>query len=356
MTIAPPPSLTASASGGDPAAQHALAAWLYDHGDASAALAWLGRAAKAGRLAAIVELGARMATGLGAPAAPTDGIRMLEFAHRVGSAEAARLLATLHAAGVGTPATLTGAWRLLEQAQAAGDADAELQMGFVRTMTGAEVAGWAEADWREWIDAVPAPDLLSERPHIGILAGFAPTELCAHLIERAAPRIEPAGVTDRRSGAFSMDRARTNGSAQVKLFDMGFPLLLLRARMARLLGLAPAQCEPMNVLRYLPGECFAAHHDYFDPAEPGFATEISGGGQRIATLLVYLNADYSGGETAFPLAGIRRRAATGDALFFFNVDAAGAPDPATLHEGCPTRTGKKWVLSQWVRDRPIPLR
>lgn len=346
-------TLARSAANGDPVDQHALAGWFYANGDEAAALAWLGRAAKAGRVPAIIELGGRMATGLGAPAAPADGVRLLEFAAGAGSAEATRLLATLHAAGVGVAASLAAAWRLLGAARSAGDPDAAQQMLLVRLMTGADPNGWSEADWREWIDAMPRPAAISDQPRIGTVAGFASPELCAHLIAIAAPRIEPAGVIDRRSGLFGMDPSRTNGSAQVKLFDMSLPLLLLRARMIQLLDVAPSQCEPMNVLHYRPGQRFAPHHDYLDPTAPSFAAEIGRDGQRIATFLVYLNADYSGGETNFPLADISHRAAVGDALFFFNVGAEGEPDPMTLHEGCPTREGEKWVLSQWVRDRPI---
>ena len=74
-------------------------------------------------------------------------------------------------------------------------------------------------------------------------------------------------------------------------------------------------------------------------------------GQRVATVLVYLNEDYEGGETDFPELGLRHRGAKGDALAFFSVDAAGAPDPRTRHAGRPPASGEKWVLSQFIRDR-----
>jgi hypothetical protein len=38
---------------------------------------------------------------------------------------------------------------------------------------------------------------------------------------------------------------------------------------------------------------------------------------------------------------------------FNNVDADGAPDHDTVHAGTPPTSGEKWVLSQWVRTRPI---
>jgi len=76
------------------------------------------------------------------------------------------------------------------------------------------------------------------------------------------------------------------------------------------------------------------------------------GGQRVATFLVYLNDGYEGGETSFPRLDYRFKGATGDALVFANVEPNGAPDPRTMHAGTPTTRGEKWLLSQWIRDRP----
>lgn len=71
----------------------------------------------------------------------------------------------------------------------------------------------------------------------------------------------------------------------------------------------------------------------------------------MATFLIYLNSDFEGGETDFPELNLSYRGAPGDALQFANVDASGAPDVRTLHAGRPTRSGEKWLFSQWVRAR-----
>ena len=74
-------------------------------------------------------------------------------------------------------------------------------------------------------------------------------------------------------------------------------------------------------------------------------------GQRIVTFLIYLNEGFVGGETDFPRLGLRHKGAKGDALYFGNLDPAGAPDPRTLHAGLPPTRGEKWLFSQWVRNR-----
>ena len=69
-------------------------------------------------------------------------------------------------------------------------------------------------------------------------------------------------------------------------------------------------------------------------------------------MLVYLNQGFEGGETDFPLLDLKFKGRKGDALMFSNVDASGAPDRRMFHAGLPPTAGEKWLLSQWVRDRP----
>ena len=44
-------------------------------------------------------------------------------------------------------------------------------------------------------------------------------------------------------------------------------------------------------------------------------------------------------------------ALSGGALYFANLDAAGAGDPRTLHAGLAPTQGEKWVFSHWIRNR-----
>jgi prolyl 4-hydroxylase len=105
------------------------------------------------------------------------------------------------------------------------------------------------------------------------------------------------------------------------------------------------------ILRYRPGEAYEDHFDFVDPRVPGFAHELATRGQRIATVLVYLNDGYTGGHTEFPQLQWRFRGAPGDALAFRSVTVQGQPDLRTLHAGRPPQTGEKWILSKWLRDR-----
>jgi prolyl 4-hydroxylase len=73
---------------------------------------------------------------------------------------------------------------------------------------------------------------------------------------------------------------------------------------------------------------------------------------RVLTALVWLNDDYSGGETRFDELGIAERPGTGDMLVFSNTLADGSPDPRTRHSGAQVTSGIKYMASRWIRCRP----
>jgi prolyl 4-hydroxylase len=130
------------------------------------------------------------------------------------------------------------------------------------------------------------------------------------------------------------------------------PLLaIVSHRIARWTETHVASGEHTTVLRYRPGEEYRRHVDYFDPAIPTIWAEAQRAGQRELTVLVWLNDDFAGGETEFPLADFRFKGRTGDALAFWNVLPGGAPDRRTTHAGLPVLSGEKWLISKWVRAR-----
>ncbi len=102
------------------------------------------------------------------------------------------------------------------------------------------------------------------------------------------------------------------------------------------------------MLHYAPGARYEPHHDYFDPAQPGTARIVERGGQRVATVVMYLNTPQRGGATTFPEVGLEVGAVRGNAVFF----SYDRPDPATLslHAGAPVLEGEKWVATKWLRE------
>ena len=175
--------------------------------------------------------------------------------------------------------------------------------------------------------------------------------VCDWIISRARARLSPAQVYDTGAHRPKQSDTRTNSFAGFDLVNLDLVILLVRERLAAAAGLAASSMEAAQVFHYATGQTFANHFDFLEGEVAGHAESLAVRGQRVATLLVYLNADFVGGETDFPLLGIKFRGRTGDALMFANVLANGAPDRRMLHAGLPPTSGEKWLLSQWVRDR-----
>lgn len=119
--------------------------------------------------------------------------------------------------------------------------------------------------------------------------------------------------------------------------------------------------ESMQILHYRNGEEYQPHHDYFSDA---FNTRRRDGGQRAATVLMYLSTPEEGGETVFPEAersvegpewsecarrGLAVKALRGDAVMFFSLNPDGSEDDASLHGSCATTRGDKWSATKWIR-------
>jgi hypothetical protein len=210
---------------------------------------------------------------------------------------------------------------------------------------------WAELRSRVAIDrrtSAPATPgrFLSTSPIVHALPGFASAAECQWLIASAASRLKRAGVYNNPTG---VDPGRTNEFAAFNFANSDIIVEVVRNRIANQLR-APIAClEVAQVLHYDVGQEFVLHCDFLDPQ--AMREEIARNGQRVATILIYLNGGFEGGQTSFPRLGIDHRGKTGDALVFGSVDAAGNPDPRTQHAGCSPTRGEKWVFSQWVRNR-----
>jgi prolyl 4-hydroxylase len=209
-----------------------------------------------------------------------------------------------------------------------------------------------KVDIASWLAAPPAREL-SASPRIAAAERFASPATCDWLMGLARPFLKRAEIYDPATGGSHYESTRTNSDCHLILPHSDLVLALLRGRMANLTGIAMKNFEVPTFLRYLPFEEFRPHHDFLDDGLPGYAKEVAKGGQRVLTLLLYLNDGFEGGETDFPLVRVRFKGRKGDALFFWNVLPDGTLDRRTLHAGLPPLSGEKWLLSQWVRNRAV---
>lgn len=184
-------------------------------------------------------------------------------------------------------------------------------------------------------------------PQIVMFADFLSKNECDRLVETARPRMQRSLTTDMKTGHNKLDDVRTSRGMFFRRDEN--PLVRsIEARIAQLLSWPVENGEHLQVLHYRPGDRYEPHYDYFDPAAEGSASVLARGGQRLATLLIYLREPERGGETTFPDLGLRFAAKRGCALFF-SYDRP-HPSTKTLHGGAPVIAGEKWVATKWLRE------
>lgn len=121
----------------------------------------------------------------------------------------------------------------------------------------------------------------------------------------------------------------------------------LSQRVAKFLNLSNVnQLEPPVFVRYSDGGHFALHSDRFPIVNShGVMTN------RKATMIVYLNNDFEGGQTAFPRINVTVDPAPGKAIVFeHGPHFAQTFHPLMLHRGEPVIAGTKFILCFFIRD------
>ena len=309
--------------------------------------------ARAGDLRALTTLGKRLLMGDGVAPAPKEGIDCLESASTRGDGEATAQLALLAAWGVLRPRNVEVALDRLQRAAELGWEPSQRELRFLARGEGRDWAGLRrQVDLAAWTTP-PAVRVIRDAPSMRTCEGFASPPECEWLIDLARKRLQRAKIYRKDAAGHEHSHTRTNTESDYTFSNADIVLNLIRARLATAASIDPRHFEVAKLLHYEPGQQFEPHCDFQEPATPALRQEIERYGQRVATLLVYLNDDYAGGETDFPRIGVRHKGARGDALLFANVQPSGALDYDTLHAGLPPSSGVKWVLSQWVRDKPI---
>ncbi len=287
------------------------------------------------------QLGLDILKGERAKSEGAHALELIEGASAQGHPQAASMSALFDSMGTGRPQSWPNAIKALERAADLGSQSARGQLDVLSER------GFSAGQ----LFQPPPREKLSDRPRILAFPGFASTAECDWVVARARERLRPAHVVDPSGGGNTYHSVRDNSLTEFQLPDMDVVLEVLRTRISTAIRLPVPIFEAPQVLHYSVGQQFREHHDFLDPNVAGFAEQLRRFGQRIATVLIYLNDDYAGGETVFPRLGVSYRGRKGDALFFTNVDAAGSGDPLTTHAGMPPTEGEKWVLSQWIRDR-----
>ncbi|KAL0913248.1 hypothetical protein M5K25_016692 [Dendrobium thyrsiflorum] len=205
-------------------------------------------------------------------------------------------------------------------------------------------------------------EVISWEPRAFIYHNFLSKEECKYLIELAKPHMEKSSVVDSATGHSKDSRVRTSSGTFLKR-GRDKMIRSIEKRLSDFTFLPVENGEGLQVLHYEVGQKYDSHYDYFLDE---FNTK--NGGQRIATVLMYLSDVEEGGETVFPSAkvnssslpwynelsecgksGLSVKPKMGDALLFWSMKPDATLDPFSLHGGCPVIIGNKWSSTKWFR-------
>ena len=190
--------------------------------------------------------------------------------------------------------------------------------------------------------------LAMQHPRVVVFGDLLSDDECNALMAAAEPRMARSETVINETGGNEINASRTSrgmffGRAENALCQR------IEQRIGALLNWPVIHGEGLQVLHYQPGAEYKPHHDYFDPAQPGMAAVLARGGQRVGTLVIYLNTPERGGGTSFPDVALEVAPIKGNAVFF-SYDRAHA-STRTLHGGSPVLAGEKWVATKWLRER-----
>lgn len=328
------------------------------------AIARLYEATREGDAAAAAVLGKRLFFGDRAPQAFDDGIRLIQAAARQGDGQALAQIAVFHAMGI-FPKSWEKSLEYLVYAAQRNSLSAQAQLIALsedEQLCGlALTSGISDHDWGRLAESIrlehllspEQPDTLSASPRIMTLRQFLPHRICHWLIELARPGLNRARVYDAQHQSETVSETRTNSSATLDLMKSDVVTLLVQNRIAETVSIPMNHMEAIMVLHYAKDEQITAHYDFIHPRSADFQSQIGKLGQRQITFITYLNEHYSQGETTFPELELSNKGRTGDAIFFVNILDDDQPDLRTLHCGTPPGDGEKWIMTQFIRQKPV---
>jgi hypothetical protein len=159
---------------------------------------------------------------------------------------------------------------------------------------------------------------VSQRPNVSVVSGFLKPDETDEIVRTAAPDLHPSlvvrhdvkdvllsdakdaedeGHTTRdvhldgvrrelrdepkKTPPGEISAGRTSWNCRVSATHPAVRGAIQRA--AYLSKVFPSHAEPAQVVRYLPGQKYNKHHDYFDRAAPSFYAKTKNGGQRLTT-------------------------------------------------------------------------
>ena len=215
---------------------------------------------------------------------------------------------------------------------------------------------------------------IDEEKGIYYIHGFMTPEECDQVIAFGTPdrfdRSPVVGGKEGADGAFYHSGERTSSTCPLLYARMYMPVMeklrqnkpeyvpelelsnLVAKRAAKLLGTDETRIEPLQMIKYAPGEYYKPHHDH-----KAYYSREKGYRDRNKTMLLFLNNVSSGGHLLFDKLGYEFVPRKGDAVVWSNVQPDGEVDRQMVHQGLPPDEGSnpKYAMNIWAQNDPLQL-
>ena len=204
-----------------------------------------------------------------------------------------------------------------------------------------------------------------ENPMIYYIDNALTDEECEFIIEKAKPNMKIAGVsvmpgqTGYEKGVY---QGRTNKSHWIPK-EHYKEMNEICYRLAKIIDCEcsfdchPKFFESFQVIHYEVGQEYKYHYDAYNVNDKAkYGTFCGERGNRLKTILVYLNDVEEGGDTGFDMARplgevIKIEPKKGRVVVFDNLKPDGTLNRRSRHAGLPVIKGEKWAFNLWLRER-----
>ncbi|KAH8232590.1 hypothetical protein KR032_009967 [Drosophila birchii] len=190
---------------------------------------------------------------------------------------------------------------------------------------------------------------ISLNPYIVVYHDVLSEKKTEEIIRLGDPKVGPTGVLHKTKGEIR-DTERTALGTWLSgqtVEPSKWPLLRYISQSIRdLTGLKVSDLFSLQLIKYGLGAHYAPHYDYFNSTNS--AVEVDG--DRMATVLFYLNDAPHGGATVFSDLKLKVNAERGKVLFWYNMHGETHDFTNTLHAACPVFKGLKYVMTAWIDE------
>lgn len=182
------------------------------------------------------------------------------------------------------------------------------------------------------------------------IPNFLTPEECDIIVQLSEPHLFESRIYSDKQDVLSTESRQ---SKQCWLKDSDHPIIQkLSQKTAEITNIPITHQEPLQVVSYDKGGYFKPHYDPCDGSETYCERMNSDAGPRFITLIIYLNDNFQGGETAFPYINQICKPEKGKAVMFYNTDIEGNILKEALHGGVQLTSGSKWICNKWIHLRP----